>query len=399
MKITRIIHPIGQGAFYTEKLSNGSNEINVVYDCGGFNRGQKKMERYLDCYLKQKNGKKNIEAVFISHFHADHMNGLQYLLENAKVNYLFLPQLTEEVVLEAFVYNYCISGTYSRANQLLLNLHRGDSMFGDQERPTKIIQIRESNDNRIPEDIYLEETTEEDDLTIRVFSPTHQEDLDDSTIIPSGTILHCGEWLYIPFNSRVSSDKIKSLKQSLEYNLGTSLTIENLPELVKGIGVDTCKKIYQDVFGKEHNSYSMTLFSGTTHPHHFENLHVMQCCNCDFLRPCSRFFQKLYKQCCNPNILYTGDFQPQNNVNDLVQFYNQLWDKIASIQMPHHGSRDNFDKTLYENPIRGIVSVGNDNPYHHPNIDTLTKIQEQGCHPVIVTEDKSSMKIYHYEYY
>ena len=86
-------------------------------------------------------------------------------------------------------------------------------------------------------------------------------------------------------------------------------------------------------------------------------------------------------------------------MNDLVQFYNQLWDKIASIQVPHHGSMDNFDKTLYENPIRGIVSVGNDNPYHHPNIDTLTKIQEQGCHPVIVTEDKSSMKIYHYEYY
>ena len=78
-------------------------------------------------------------------------------------------------------------------------------------------------------------------------------------------------------------------------------------------------------------------------------------------------------------------------------FYDKYWEQIASIQIPHHGSVNNYDPQLYEYPVRGIVSVGNDNIYHHPDIDTLVKIQSEGCRPVIVTEDISSMKIYQYE--
>ena len=100
--------------------------------------------------------------------------------------------------------------------------------------------------------------------------------------------------------------------------------------------------------------------------------------------------------CCNPNILYTGDFEPQENIDNLICYYNKYWKEIAAIQVPHHGSKNNYDEKLYENPINGIVSVGNTNSYNHPDIDTLVKIQNQGCHPVIVTEDKGSMKIYHY---
>lgn len=77
-------------------------------------------------------------------------------------------------------------------------------------------------------------------------------------------------------------------------------------------------------------------------------------------------------------------------------FYGKYWKKIATIQVPHHGSVNNYNSELYEHPVRGIVSVGNHNTYHHPDIDTLINIQGEGCRPVIVTEDKSSMKIYQY---
>ena len=33
MEVTRIIHPIGQGAFYTESIKTNDNLYNVVYDC------------------------------------------------------------------------------------------------------------------------------------------------------------------------------------------------------------------------------------------------------------------------------------------------------------------------------------------------------------------------------
>ena len=37
MEVTRIIHPIGQGAFYTESIKTNDNLYNVVYDCGSGN--------------------------------------------------------------------------------------------------------------------------------------------------------------------------------------------------------------------------------------------------------------------------------------------------------------------------------------------------------------------------
>lgn len=190
------------------------------------------------------------------------------------------------------------------------------------------------------------------------------------------------------------------MSKKLGLKLISLVSIDGLHDLLKKLGVDKCKEIYNGVFNNQHNGYSMTLFSGIV----IDSIVIDNKCwprhrHCRFDYHCN-YWNRFGNEdgCCNPNFLYTGDFEPQNNIRKLRRFYNPVWEDIASIQVPHHGSKFNFDATLYEYPIRGIVSVGNDNPYHHPDIDTLIKIQEQGCYPVIVTEDKSSMKIYHYEY-
>lgn len=402
MKVTRIIHPIGQGGFYTETLSNEKQTKNFVYDCGGFNRKQNAMKKYLESYLDPKSGVKEIEAVFISHFHADHINGLQYLLENARVKYLFLPQLTEDVLLESFVFNYCQTGTYNQVNRFLLDLYgklNSDNRDNNEEG-TRFIQVNEADDSRLPEDGFNIEGEGDYDLNIGAWNHNRRNNLNLFQLksIPSGTILYCGEWLYIPFNPKISPEKREKLREELEKELGEKITIDNLSKLLKGAGMKKCKKIYDDIFGNQHNGYSMTLFSGT------RALYLRRRgCNtlCRFERRfiCHDYdFFDLYEQHCgNPNFLYMGDFEPQNNSSELKSFYNPFWKEIASIQVPHHGSKHNYNEALYKYPNRGIVSVGNDNPYHHPDIDTLIKIQEQDCHPVIVTENKSSMKIYHYE--
>ena len=391
MKVSRIIHPIGQGVFYIESLSNDYQEVNVVYDCGGFNHGQKKMENYLDSYLKG-HEKKKIDAVFISHFHADHINGLACLLKKAEIKYLFLPQLTEDVLIEALAYNYTLTGTYNRVNQFLMNLYRGELEFGDRENRTRIIQIEEADDEFMPDDFNFEEQNE-DNLTIRARFFNQSINMEISSNIPSGTILYCGKWMYIPFNSKASSAKRYKLKQELCKEFGEFFTIEKLPELIKEKGLETCKKIYRKVFGEDHNAYSMTLFSGTKDSclRFRPNCHD---CHCH----CHHFSPKHLHQCGNPNMLYTGDFEPENNnIGELERFYKPMWKEIALIQVPHHGSKYNYHENLYKHPISGIVSVGNNNPFHHPDIDTLVKIQKQDCNVVIVTEDKSSMQIYQYE--
>ena len=54
VELTRVLHPVGQGGFYTETLKNAQgNEFNVVYDCGG--NGQRFMAKYLkSCYPNRK---------------------------------------------------------------------------------------------------------------------------------------------------------------------------------------------------------------------------------------------------------------------------------------------------------------------------------------------------------
>lgn len=392
MKITRIIHPVGQGGFYTETLSNETQEATFVYDCGGFDKAKKKMKNYLDSFLPKGKSQKQIEAVFISHFHADHINGLQDLLEKAMVKYLFLPQLTEEVLLEAFVYNFCLTGTYNYTNRFLMNLYRGSAKFGNEERQTKIIHVNYAADNRVPEDLNGEAFFE-NGIELKAWDWEKGENVELSKIelFPANTLLYCCNWLFIPHNSKVAIENIKLLKKKLSDKLGAVIGITDLSVSLKKIGVEECKKIYSEVFNGQHNSYSMTLFSGT-----LENVwrysgkrpHV--CCDKHL------FCEDSFRLCCNPNILYTGDFEPANNMNDISSFYSRLWNEIGTIQVPHHGSILNYKDELYEHPVRGIVSVGNENRYHHPDIETMVKIQNQGCHPVIVTEDKSSMRICQY---
>ena len=73
MEVTRVFHPVGQGGFYTEAFDD--NHM-VVYDCGGTSHID--VERCIDSLFTEQKSPQ-IEAVFISHLHEDHINGLQYL--------------------------------------------------------------------------------------------------------------------------------------------------------------------------------------------------------------------------------------------------------------------------------------------------------------------------------
>lgn len=398
MKVTRVIHPIGQGGFYTETLcDNNNNEINVVYDCGGFdNRGEQKMIDYLEGYLHEGQSNKKIEAVFISHFHADHINGLEYLLNNAKVRYLFIPQMTEDMFLEELFYNHSFSGNHSSVTSFLTRLYRDDS-YGEGEQATKIIRVDYPNDNNISED-FISDVFPNNMSGLGGCDWKSRKivnlDAPETKILSSNTILYFYKWQYIPYNLKIEPEKADELKEELRKLFKAEPTIENLSSLLEKLGVGECAKIYKKVFGaNKMNHISMTLFSGT--------LEKVSRCRCKCLPECVCYHHcdclVPYRYCCNPNFLYTGDFEPEKNVKCMRDFYNKYWGIIASIQVPHHGSENNYEPRLYTHPIRGFVSVGNDNTYHHPDIDTLVKIQNNGCCPVIVTEDKSSMKIYHYE--
>ena len=88
--ITRLILPVGQGAFYVEKFKNGKS---IIYDCGSIGNIEKINNLIEECFHKNE----VIEAIFISHLDEDHMNGVEKLLEKCKVKRICFPLITEEM--------------------------------------------------------------------------------------------------------------------------------------------------------------------------------------------------------------------------------------------------------------------------------------------------------------
>lgn len=394
MELIRIIHPVGHGAFYTETFFDSKEYFNIVYDCGTLTAFKDKtreqiIEENINCYLnnlkkQQKKEKPKIDAVFISHLHDDHVNGLDYLLKKFNVIFLFLPQLTDLQKIEIYMHNIIVTNSFNNnSNELIFKLN------DDNYKGTKIIKILEE------QDIKLEEEKEKIEIS--------KEELNKYKRISmkSGTKLYSNifkDWFFIPYNPKVLDDsKIKQLYEKIknDFNNGIDFSFEDLPNIIKNYSCENklkkIREIYKEVFDIDnHNIYSMTLFSGlqnTTYLHSNKQCYeYCKRCNC---------YKILCTELKNPNCLYTGDFMAKENRNlsNLEKHYDRFWNTIETIQIPHHGSIYNHNSKLYSNINNAFVNVDKNDKYQ----DTLNDINKNGCKKIdIVTENISTMKIYKY---
>ncbi|KDE69075.1 hypothetical protein FUSO7_12190 [Fusobacterium necrophorum BFTR-2] len=96
MKMNRIFVPVGQGAFYIEDFTEGV----VIYDCGSSTKTDKEIANIIDSYFK----KKVVYAIFISHFHQDHISGIPHILKNYEVKNIFFPLMreNEKIIMQSY---------------------------------------------------------------------------------------------------------------------------------------------------------------------------------------------------------------------------------------------------------------------------------------------------------
>ncbi|MBU7047213.1 MAG: MBL fold metallo-hydrolase [Theionarchaea archaeon] len=87
MKVRFEFHKVGQGLFYTGKIG----EFNFVYDCGS-----KQKNPLVDAIRSYKSNfhERGMDMLIISHFHSDHVSGLDYLLQNIGVADVLIPYFT-----------------------------------------------------------------------------------------------------------------------------------------------------------------------------------------------------------------------------------------------------------------------------------------------------------------
>lgn len=339
----RTFHSVGQGAFYTEKFEN----FTMVYDCGSTKKSINKEVK--SSFIEND----HVNLLFISHFHEDHINGLDTILKWCDVEYIVLPLLSDQTKIEL----YCES--YKLNNQFINDLIFYPSETIKKISPdTKIIYVRPFN------------LFKEDFIEIKL------EEVGDEECIESGTKVYSNKidnWFFISSNYEVST-RVKSLStklQKLPFDVSTTETfINSWSKLANRKKIKNC---FNSLKGNP-NQNSMTLYSGANDKkvtidvlHH----HMIGLGGVPLYFLFSRF--RDHRSGC----LYFGDYEAKDSQRweNIRRVYSRYWDDIDTVQIPHHGSIENYNPNINSRAeIISIISTGTNNSYKHPSAYTTSEI-------------------------
>lgn len=383
----REILPVGQGAFYLERFfkrcesaPEGEDRVNVVYDCGSFS-GPDLLRKQIDISFRYG---ETIHALFLSHFDEDHVNGLEYLLRHNRVEHIFFPLLTSEdkALLRL---QHRLSRAYAAS--------AGEYSFWLRFALNPFEAIREIRLEYIPM-LHPVRSQEED----RPYEPTQQEltapvasgrDVFDivRSSVKSTHPIHRTQWQYIPFHFRDNARR-ELLKQALKEEIGTC-DPEKLLELLNAnpLRHREIKAAYKKIPGSL-NTNSMTLFSGE------RSSHLMQAFTCE----------PPHEKCCGyfgakSGALYMGDYDAAGvqKWQQLQSAYRDVLPYVGCLQVPHHGSKHNFNLGLLdlENCQLYFISAGLHNPYKHPAGGVVKDILFSGkCLRIVSERPDSKITMY-----
>lgn len=427
MQIARTIWPVGHGAFYTECLypnKDKNHRVTIVYDCGAKNKETiiKEIDKYLDYLSSDGNCSKTIDCLVISHFHNDHVNGLQYILKNADVKYLILPQFSEKALVEAFVYNALNTENTkndtecdikSPAQQLIYKIRNKYSFL---RKKAQIIEVQ-SNVEAAPNVVELYNKEKKHDLK-SIGSGTK---LGIAQMPFNNTTNNTPQWILVPINiaypEAVFQAFLYDLNQLAEghqyYPIFTGnykVKWKNLKELLQNVSPSEVRKCYNEHYGIN-NSYCMPMYSGWENPSfvHDKNIHILNSHSCyslshrrsfhlcmckefkkwdcaiEYINWCKWSLFNDYRLC---QCLYTGDFETKKHLDLLRNQLGHLWTEIGLQQIPHHASNNNHHPDFYKGAPHkacfGNIDMENDRSFSH---HVLKSIYRNGCLPLLVTEE------------
>lgn len=355
MEVKRTFHPVGQGAFYTEVFFDQKSWQVVVYDCGS-ETGSKTMSMQLDDQIDLfKNSfirKQQIDILFISHFHADYISGIDRLLANVKVKATIIPMLDWATLTLTRVRNF-------------LQYYPNNPVFA-------------LNIDRIIRELYLNGENSERFGQVVMVSPNSGDEVEDNEqakgdIVSKRKIIYTGSkiplnefWEYVPFNSITFNDQRAQdlLKGLMNLSGVTDPRQLDLEDLIRNRLADVANEYKNAMKNANNNLYTLVVCSRPV--------------NGVLPQPCPRL-----SRC-----MYFGDLDCKQN-HSLWGRFIKLFDysEIGTVQVPHHGAKRNWRPEMeFGDPRHYIVSSGSTNGHHHPSYWVLEEIWENGHRPYVVSE-------------
>ncbi len=358
--IIRTFHPVGQGAFYSERIDN----FNLVYDCG-----TKSEKNLLAPVVAQSFNRQDIiNILVISHFDEDHINLIPKLKETVKdIQTVIYPLMSPEQ--KAFFLS-----TYEDKNLYDIVLNPQEYFNG-----AKIIWIRPADRER---DYYYNNEER---------PPYSIENLEDEQRIDSGkgiSIPVSADWIFIPYNhDDGSKSKLITTLFEKTFKDDKDFDIDNIADsLSKSHICNKIRAIYKDKSIGGTNENSLLMYSGPIKKDTYYIRRHIQYLYCHFCRPIISH----YIGC-----IYTGDATIDTNILNWINAIKKYYD-VGTIQIPHHGSLKSFNPSLLDNgPFFCVISVGKNNTHKHPSCKVLADILSRDCHPIQVTNDPTTCFIEH----
>jgi len=364
ISLTRTFHPVGHGAFYTEKIvfveDGVSRAFNIVYDCGSGRRMTHSAKEGKAAVSNAFADDEKIDYLFISHLDADHINLLGDLRNR------FTPE--SKIVLPCLPF---ASWLALSANAILRGSGDSLELFVDPKE-----YIRRAIGAGVMVIAVRPEQVEGDEPNESLYWPVECDDYVNSGHefeLPHG--VSCAPvWRYMVRNFHVD----QKLLNQLSAKLGTYP--RNPQDLISRIR--EVKEVYGQVLSARFfNRYSMLVYSLPS-----------ACQERGWTGRVEQFVQEespaAQTTVAGPGCVFTGDME-LSRYSIWSGLYSQFRTScIGTIQIPHHGARGNFKiddfKTPTTHPCHCVISckgsgVGRVTP-------TLNGLNAEGHSPVVVSE-------------
>lgn len=400
--------PAGHGTFFAGYLISRTDHkvaFSWVYDCGSKRRSW--LSDLIDSYKKSYftrpflpvDFREKIDMLCVSHFDADHVNGLEKLLSEFSVDTLVLPYLPLNTRLEIVLSLDLEAPDDTSAMLFAIDPIGFLTDRGYLEKISKVLFIKGSNpEGAVPisnddfnprgpdensESIFRNVGTSinsDENYNLEGLGQTKVWTLDDKRAVQ---IFGC--WEFVFYNKELpgglapksSASLIDIQQEVIKTLLGLNLTGKTTKK-------DTTKwrkkirEIYEKHFGSSsegRNDISLVLYSN-----HINSKSIKYSCwpYCDLI---------LYKDLqmpvsCVPaskdqtGLLLTGDISLRNSDISKLQSHlgGQRWKSVNLLQIPHHGSIHSWqvgNAKLLPSEFNVFNVPDSDKSGHHPHIDVL----------------------------
>lgn len=374
-------HPVGFGLFTSGKIGN----FRFVYDCGST-----KTQRAVDSVNDEFKEHDHLGLLSISHFHKDHISGLNQLLTLVdKVDTIVLPYFTPRDRL-VYILEYYKNQTQNEEDSWIVRFIQDPVRYlleFFKDKIGRIVLIKgnsdissESNDNNsdnAKEFVYeidfskLERVQNEDEIK-------EIEGISDEkvSIRKSGKVCLYNRikiWQFIFYYPDPSPVAVKYFDKILK-NAGIKEII-SINDLLKVLDKRSLSNAAKDskINNKEINNTSLILYHSPIGSAHSNLIQANIMSNIGL-------YCLLHKHKDNYShfgFIYTGDIDLKSRHIEISNYYNGLLDIVCVYQVPHHGSIDNWHPSISNRNPRALHIISSsltNKKLLHPNPKVLHSI-------------------------